>query len=477
MPTDPRFNGGGTRSLRFERNLALIFALLGVLLEALIAVYWLMILEPALRDDAESRARALAQAQARSIEVVLVLEQEEEQLLNALETRLDTILLLKEDESGEPLTNHIRLELDPDRVALPLKAMSLARGLTDCSGCFITEVPLYHPQDYALIGVATFHANTRSLERLLTDVRFKLLGAGGLILVFIGLAWGGVARLLHRLRESETNLGNLLEVVPFPILQLQSDGSGIQRANQAAADYLGLAPDERGRLDSLTWQALRVAGLPVAANTQQEVQISTAQGELRWAMVSVKEVFLSGIPHRLISLVDVSDLKATQQRLHQAANTDALTKLYNRRYLFMRLAQEIEQADRKGSVLSIILFDLDHFKQINDSFGHAVGDEVLVRIAELTRQCVRESDICGRYGGEEFLIILPSAPAAVALGIAERLGTKIRAERWSQPELHVTISGGVAEYADSTIDVLIETADRRLYQAKRAGRDRIVAES
>lgn len=477
MPTDPRFNGGGTRSLRFERNLALIFALLGVLLEALIAVYWLTILEPALRDDAESRARALAHAQARSIEAVLVLDQQDEPLLQALETRLDTILLLKEDQSGEPLTNHIRLELNPDRVALPLEAMSLARGRKDCSGCFVTEVPLYHPQDYALIGVATFHANNRSLALLLADVRIKLMGAGAFILVFIGLAWGGVARLLRRLRESETNLGNLLEVVPFPIVQLWADDSGIQRANQAAADYLGLLPDGNGRLDSLTWQALRAGGLPVAADMQQEVQISTPQGDLRWAMVSVNQVFLSGIAHRLISLVDVSDLKATQQRLHQAANTDALTKLYNRRYLFMRLTEAIERADREGSGFSVILFDLDHFKQINDVFGHAVGDLVLVRIAELTRQCVRESDICGRYGGEEFLIFLPSAPAAVALGIAERLRIKIGAERWAQPELRVTISGGVAEYAGSTVDVLLETADRRLYQAKRVGRDQIIAES
>ncbi|MBK1620904.1 hypothetical protein CKO42_21245 [Lamprobacter modestohalophilus] len=476
MPSDSRFSGGAIRSFRFERNLALIFALLGVLLEALIAGYWLLVLEPALRDDAESRAHALAQAQARGIEVLLVRDLPAEQLLNALETRLDAILLIKEDESGQALTNQIRLELDPDRVNLPLEAMSLRRGGTDCSGCFVTEVPLYHPQDYALIGVATFYANTRSLETLLADVRTNLLIAGGLILLFIVVAWGGVARLLRRLRESESNLSNLLEVVPFPILQLQADGSSIQRANQAAMQYLGLASDGSGRLDSLTWQAMLADGLLAAADLQREVQISTPQGDLRWAMVSVSQVLLSGVAHRLISLVDVSELKATQRRLHQAANTDALTKIYNRRYLFARLSESIERADREGSGLSVILFDLDHFKQINDSFGHAIGDQVLVRVAELMRQCVRESDICGRYGGEEFLVILPSAPVSVAFDIAERLRTKIEAEQWPRPELRVNISGGVAAYAGSTIDVLLETADRLLYQAKRAGRNQIIAE-
>lgn len=475
MSNDSGFSGGPIRSFRFERNLALIFALLGVLLEALIAGYWLLLLEPALRDDAESRARALAQAQARGIEMVLVRDLPSEQLLNALETRLDTILLLKEDETGFALTNHIRLELDPDMVRLPLEVMTLQRGSTDCSGCFVTEVPLYHPQDYMLMGVATFYANTRSLETLLAGVRSKLLVAGALVLLFIVLAWGGVARLLRRLRESESNLSNLLAVIPFPILQLEADGSGVQRANQAAIQYLGLVPDAQGRLDSPTWQALLAGGLPTETTAQSEVQVNGQQGLLRWAMISVNQVHLSGVAHRLISLVDVSELKVTQQRLHQAANTDGLTKVYNRRYLFARLNEEIERADRQDVVLSVILFDLDHFKQINDSFGHAIGDLVLVRVAEIMRQCVRESDICGRYGGEEFLVILPSAPCSVAEEIAKRIGSKIKAECWPQPELQVTISGGVAEYAGSTIDVLLETADRCLYRAKRAGRDCIVA--
>jgi diguanylate cyclase (GGDEF)-like protein len=433
-------------------------------------------LEPALRNDAESRARALAQAEARGIEVLLVGDVTGEQLLNALETRLDTILLLKEDETGQVLTNHIRLELDPEMVALPTEAVALQRGRTDCSGCFVTEVPLYHPQNYLLMGVATFHANNGSLEMLLAGVRAKLLIAGGLVLLFIAVAWGGVARLLRRLRESEINLSNLLEVVPFPILQLVADGSGIQRANQAAIHYLGLAPDTQGQLDSRTWQTLLAAGLPTATATQSEMQITTQQGDLRWAMVSVNQVHLSGVAHRLISLVDVSELKATQQRLHQAANTDGLTKSYNRRYLFARLNEEIERADREHATLSVILFDLDHFKQINDSFGHAIGDLVLVRVAEIMRECVRGSDVCGRYGGEEFLVILPSATCSVAEEIAKRIGSRIRAERWPQTELRVTISGGVAEYAGSTIDELLEAADRRLYRAKRGGRNSIVAD-
>jgi diguanylate cyclase (GGDEF)-like protein len=134
----------------------------------------------------------------------------------------------------------------------------------------------------------------------------------------------------------------------------------------------------------------------------------------------------------------------------------------------------VARVDREGAVLSVILFDLDHFKSINDGFGHSVGDAVLTRVAEILRRCIRDADICGRYGGEEFLVILPSASQAVALEIAERIRTTVAAQQWTQPGLAVSISGGVAEYNGNGLAQLLETADKRLYRAKQAGRNRII---
>jgi diguanylate cyclase (GGDEF)-like protein len=268
----------------------------------------------------------------------------------------------------------------------------------------------------------------------------------------------------------------LLDVAPFPILLLETHAPRIQRANRAARRYLGLAAEAAGELSSAAWRSLVNVGIPDASEAQREVQIVTADGGTHWAMVSVTEVNFSGEAHPLLSLVDVSELKIIQQRLHQAANTDGLTNSYNRRYLFARLNEEVERADREQSKLSVILFDLDHFKSINDRFGHGVGDSVLTKTAEIMRRSIRGADICGRYGGEEFLVILPSASQEVALEIAERIRTLIKAEVWPFPGLAASISGGVAEYAGTGLTQLLEIADKRLYRAKQAGRDRIMTD-
>jgi diguanylate cyclase (GGDEF)-like protein len=157
--------------------------------------------------------------------------------------------------------------------------------------------------------------------------------------------------------------------------------------------------------------------------------------------------------------------------------TDGLTGAYNRRYLLQKLGEEIERAKRYGDELSVILFDLDSFKAINDTFGHRVGDEVLIKVAATLRACTRDVDVSGRYGGEEFLVILPHTSAASALEVAERIRGAVKALTWSQPELRVTVSGGVCEYAGMDVDGLVDIADQRLYRAKEGGRDRVVGTS
>jgi len=157
--------------------------------------------------------------------------------------------------------------------------------------------------------------------------------------------------------------------------------------------------------------------------------------------------------------------------------TDGLTGVYNRTYALERFEQEVSEAKRYRKKLSVIMFDLDHFKRVNDFHGHHIGDAVLQRVAQIFRYTMRESDLIGRYGGEEFLIVLPETDCMEAALVAERIRKDVQEQEWSEPRLHVTISGGVAEYSGGEAEQLIRRADSLMYQAKQMGRNRIVSET
>lgn len=178
-------------------------------------------------------------------------------------------------------------------------------------------------------------------------------------------------------------------------------------------------------------------------------------------------------PHLAIALHNALG----HERLRRIAARDALTDLYNRRYGMERLAEEFYRAVRTGEPLGLLLFDLDHFKQINDVHGHLVGDRVLVAVAKRARRALREGDVLFRFGGEEFLAILPGAGHEDVVSVGERMGS-IVAEAPAVPGIPtVTISlGGVSFPATDAADVddLVRAADHALYLAKAAGRNRVV---
>ncbi|TCT22235.1 GGDEF domain-containing protein [Thiobaca trueperi] len=462
------------RSLKFERNLALIFGLLGLTLAIVIALHWFLVLKPTLRAEAESRASALAQAQAQSIERLLGSGLPAERLRNELQTTLDGMLLIKDQSTREPFIEGIALTIDYDLFDAPGGNLDLVQGRDDCAECFVAHIPLYHPQDRLLIGIATCYSNPAFLEQLLNDVRVNLLWVGVVFLCLISFAWWETDRLLRRLRESESNLRSVFEAAPFPMV-LNEDGQlGLRQANRAAKAYLDLREDGSEHFSSELWLTLYAAGLPTDVSEPRETPIPAADGTPRWALVSAIPLQFSGVPSQLISLADVTELKTIQDELRSASLTDGLTNIYNRRYLYLRLTKEVDLVKRYHHPLSIFLFDLDHFKQVNDTFGHGVGDEVLIQVASALKGCLREVDVAGRYGGEEFLVILPHASAPEALEVAERIGAVIKSLQWSQPALRVTISGGVQQYKGEELDEFVELADRKLYQAKTDGRDRVV---
>jgi len=163
-----------------------------------------------------------------------------------------------------------------------------------------------------------------------------------------------------------------------------------------------------------------------------------------------------------------------QGELERLSVTDALTGLYNRRHLMGTLANEVQRSRRLRRTFSVLLADVDHFKQYNDTQGHLGGDGALVKIAEILRQTTRGVDSVARYGGEEFVVMLIEAPIATAAAVGERLRARVAAEDFGAGRL--TVSVGAAEYPThgETPEELIGSADAAMYQAKNEGRDRVI---
>jgi diguanylate cyclase (GGDEF)-like protein len=167
------------------------------------------------------------------------------------------------------------------------------------------------------------------------------------------------------------------------------------------------------------------------------------------------------------------------RQLYESALLDSLTHCYNKKYFHTRLQSEVAYALRHGTLLSLVLFDLDHFKQINDTHGHPAGDFVLSRVAELVAATVRREDVFSRYGGEEFAVIGRGINLDGAIAFGERIRNRIRGYEftWGANPLKVTVSIGVSELSATQArdgEQLLEVTDKALYRAKAGGRDRVV---
>lgn len=165
------------------------------------------------------------------------------------------------------------------------------------------------------------------------------------------------------------------------------------------------------------------------------------------------------------------------KEMEQLAITDCLTGLFNRRFFFAFTENEIERSRRYNKNLSIIMMDIDHFKEVNDRFGHQIGDQVLKEIADICLSILRKVDVMCRYGGEEFTILLPETEEADAAHAAERICTAISSARLKteKGDVSVTVSIGVVEMnkSYSSLEKLLAAADQALYTAKETGRNRV----
>ena len=176
-------------------------------------------------------------------------------------------------------------------------------------------------------------------------------------------------------------------------------------------------------------------------------------------------------------------LRDNVQASIEMAITDALTGLFNRRYMETHLATLVEQAAARGKPITVLVLDIDFFKSINDGHGHDAGDDVLREFALRIRKSIRNIDLACRYGGEEFVIVMPETDMAVATMVAERLRRRVASEPFAiqngTRQLNATISIGIAGLAatDDTAATILKRADQALYRAKRDGRNRVVPDA
>lgn len=255
-------------------------------------------------------------------------------------------------------------------------------------------------------------------------------------------------------------LDELVDISRFAVALSQGDlDASLAHAGMMAGSLKGL----QAALRHLTWQTQRVA----AGDFSQRVDF---MGEFAAAFNSMVVALDKARADLALRNEELQELAG---RLEELATTDTLTGAFNRRKFNELVAAEVMRAQRYKQPFSLFILDIDHFKRVNDSFGHEVGDVVLVKIADVIRASMREVDILARWGGEEFVVLTPGARGHGSAEFAERIRSTVAAHAFPVAG-SVTASFGVAEYAEGdTADVLFSRADTALYAAKGNGRDRV----
>jgi len=238
---------------------------------------------------------------------------------------------------------------------------------------------------------------------------------------------------------------------------------------------------DRRNLTSMVWAPIVVV---VCFFTFRSYLLVSGQNPQQLAFSGESLTDLIGISLFFISLGAFNFALATYvigrmaRRLSDLSNTDQLTGLANRRYLMRQCELEDARFHRTRRPYAIMLFDLDHFKKVNDTYGHDIGDKVLIEVSETLSAEVRNNDVMARYGGEEFLLLMPETELEAAQHLAERIRHRVLALKvdTGDSELSVTLSGGIscATQTDKSAEQVIKRADEALYQAKNEGRNRIV---
>jgi len=294
-----------------------------------------------------------------------------------------------------------------------------------------------------------------------------------------------VADRTRDLQESEANLRALIDFSPVGMVLTRIADSTILMANRRAASMFGVPLHEivgRGAPQHWVNLAERDRYLEHVMRHGRiddfEAEMRTTDGRTLWASLSGQRLRFAGEDALLAAIVDITAQRQTREDLLQQATHDPLTGLFNRRHVEEVLRKEVVRAQRHARPLAVAMMDADHFKTINDTYGHQTGDEVLREISERCRKMLRSNDVLGRYGGEEFVIVFPETNIGEASVVAERLRAAVAGDpiQVGDKTLAATVSIGVAAYAPGQdLETLFQRADSALYTAKQDGRNLVRA--
>jgi len=293
-----------------------------------------------------------------------------------------------------------------------------------------------------------------------------------------------VAERTRELRESEARMLGILRNVPLPVVVTRRVDAVFVYVNERAAALAGMAAD--ALVERLPWSMYRHAEdrdkmLAVYHRDGQlrdyEVCLRGGDGRDIWALISMVPIVYDGEVADLATIVDITGRKSAEDALRRVAATDHLTGLSSRGQFLQSAQEALARAQRYGLPLSLVMLDIDHFKQVNDRHGHALGDEALRAVAQVCMSMLRGQDRVGRLGGEEYCLLLPDTDAPAAEAAAERLRDAIAQLRLATPtgqQLVLTASFGVSVlHFGDTLDSMLARADAGLYAAKHAGRNRV----
>jgi diguanylate cyclase (GGDEF)-like protein len=274
------------------------------------------------------------------------------------------------------------------------------------------------------------------------------------------LSWNAAFDVLKGAQPDQTHIRNFLSPASEVLVgRLLSTALHKRTRTKGGLEFVGEARNDNYMCLFIPMPGQRVLFIAELVTLISALEAITAELQRTKRILTIKE----------------TELKAVIAQADEVSHTDALTFLPNRRQIIGDLQREVIFSDRYGTPLSISMLDIDHFKNINDTYGHTVGDDVLRNLASELREHIRYPDTIGRYGGEEFLIVLPHSTLKAAGEQAERLCKHVRSLRIKsgEQEIAITVSVGVAQYKIQKEDweACLSRADAALYQAKNSGRD------
>ncbi len=308
------------------------------------------------------------------------------------------------------------------------------------------------------------------------DLEYKVAERSADELGRMGASFNQMTRELQSTNRSfqreRDKLTTVIETATEGIIVTDASGS-VVLVNPAAALLLGKTREEivTGGFYSIVDDSSFIKN---CLDTGNPVDITYNQRKLQ-VHAAVIHADHQQVVGSVVLVRDITEEKRLEDDLRRTATTDALTGLYNRRFLDATLISEHTRAERSGAALSVVMFDIDHFKKFNDTHGHDQGDRVLQMVSRVLQETVRTFDFPCRYGGEEYVAILPGMEGAAAFMLAEQIRTRVAETQVDG--LHVQISLGIATYPTikaATAAGLIEAADAALYRAKESGRNRVV---